>query len=378
MGWLDWLAKTEEIPASQLEQWLATKAEEQDQSNHEKISEHEKTMKQAEERIRNALSVLQNAKLKNPNIPEQQKHFMEGNRAEFAKKINAGLRQGNFEDVADRMERQVTILREFFRDEVNAVIQTVREYEEGRQRLKLVLQKNPYERALHALRNYQEAKERRAMVLQEMKKLKERILLLEHELSVKQKRLEQSYNDAHYKASVDRATKLEEGATRLHHEISELFSPLKELLKKYAHASFHHKQVVEQYLQDAPVALSTDIQLVIIDALAKAKSMVEKEEITFKNETKKNKILNALSLVTKEELSILVREYALISKQAKEARQFVNEHPILDLRAKLQAEVDHAKRKIKQRNIEYERLSRQENMVPYPSDVLAKLKIKVV
>lgn len=378
MGWRDWFRRETEIPAAELEVWLKEKATERREEQQEEAKAFANKQEESRKSILTGLEALEAAELGNEKIPVKHKHFMEGNRATFMKVINQGLENNRLDDLGTKLQRSMTILNEFFQNEVMAILESVRNYENARKEQLELEAENEFEVVLNRLSAYQRGKKEKSHVENQQAVLTKEVESLQQQYADRDERASNRLLQPDFLGAQENADKLETASKRMRGEIADLFSPLRDVLKKYGHARFHHKQLMDQYLDDASVALSTDIDLEVVDALAYAKSMIAKEEITFKDDGKKQRALDAIDFISKEELTVMLREYALLSKQAKDADRSSKEHDAIKISKKLSEEAKQLQAKLSDKEKALRRVEDINVEIEYPHELLEKLKVKVV
>jgi len=378
MGWRDWFRRETEIPAAELEAWLKEKAEERREEQKEQAKAFESKQDESRKSIQSAIEALEAAELNNDKIPIKHKHFMEGNRETFIKVIKNGLESNRLDDLGTKLQRSMTILNEFFQNEVMAVLESVRNFEHARKEQLLLEEANEFEVVLERLAQYQRGKKEKSHVENQRAVLSKEVESIEQQYKDREERATNRLLEKDFLGAQENAEKLGAASKRMRGEIADLFSPLRDVLKKYGHARFHHKQLMDQYLDDASVALSTDIDLEVVDALAYAKGMIGKGEITFKDDGKKQRALDAIDFISKEELTVMLREYALLSKQAKDADRASKEHDAIKISQKLSEEAKKLQEKLADKTKALRRVEDINVEVEYPHELLEKLKVKVV
>ena len=83
--------KEEEVSVANLEEWFSSKAAAVFASAAEKIKESNQQIAITIGETKEKIKALEAAELRNPNIPERAKHFMQGNRENYIKQISMFL-----------------------------------------------------------------------------------------------------------------------------------------------------------------------------------------------------------------------------------------------------------------------------------------------
>ena len=315
--------------------------------------EHEKEI--LTEKIEN----LRKAKLLNPNIPERAKHFADGNREAYIKKaeqFGEGVElpdeidalqdffnrfDSSIVELAESAAKPYQILQEFFANETNAVRGAIGTIEKTVVELKETLKQMNFESLAQLNNEIQELKSKLGQQTEIGREFKERQNVVEDlELQKKQagEKLQEAESDREYVELKQKLISAKENIKKIENELLSSFAVLETALKKYAKVSFEHRETVESYLKSPIAALSQDFELNIASCLLQIKALLMKDELEVK-ERKKEKTLEEIAKLTKENLQTIVKNYAAAKKEEQSALSSLGEsenfRKIKQLREKL-------------------------------------------
>ncbi len=305
-----------------LDEEKAGKQEEHDKAVSAAAKEMPKLLEEAEERIKK----IEQAGLRNPNIPERAKHYLQGNRerlTELSRKFMENLFVPKnsvetsqiellFYQYAQNSARSAAITSEFLGEEVKemhsalARIETkIREIKKHQDEIeKLQKTRNMFSR-LEEIQSEKEKTEKQKTELNE--KLGQEEKKLE---SIKKEKEELTKKEEYVKIKEEilaAATERREAEQA----ITGLFNSLSDLIKKYAHKIKNQKMAM--YAEQPLIALSKDYSFTIIRHAEGIKDALEKGEVELKPE-KAQKAMEALQHLTKKKLSAMIHRHATAKK----------------------------------------------------------------
>ncbi len=301
--------------------------------------EHEKEL------LKEKIESLRKAKLLNPNIPERAKHFADGNREAYIKKaeqFGEGVElpekidelsdffnrfDSSIVELAESAAKPYQILQEFFANETNAIRGAIGTMEKTVVELKETLKEMNFE-ALEQLSNeIKELKNKLGQQSEIGREFRERQNAVEDlELQKKQasEELHGAESDGEYVELKQKLISAKENIKKIETELLSSFAILETALKKYAKVSFEYKETAESYLKSPIAALSQDFELNIASCLLQIKALLMKDELDVK-ERKKEKTLEEIAKLTKENLQDIVKNYAAMKKEEQNALASLSE-----------------------------------------------------
>lgn len=377
MGVFNWIFRRyTTVPSAEIREWLLQKNKEKKEFFSEQIREKERIMENLLLEINEEIKALQVKELQNQNIPVRHKHFMWGNRNEFIKQTQKGIQEKRFDVLS--IEKPAAVLNEFFGKETKQIIVKMGEYEKIRNELSQIQQPTEYEILMQKIEEYEQKQQEAIKAKRTIDAFKEETDELRQSIARKKMLSEKMLNSEGYIACCEKAKKLAGASKKMSNEIAQHFAPLQDAIQKYAHTAFHHKQLVQAYIENPAIALSTDVELQITEVLFNTKEMIG-TEIQLKDEERKQKALEAIELLSREYLNELLREYALIHKQAREAEQEKNNHENIKKTEALNQEIQSISRTIEEKEKE---IKKQQKIIfdtpKYPDELLEKMRIKLI
>jgi len=340
MNWLKKLfyqKKTIEETASWIEEGKQNREQEQ-QKIIEKLGEEFPGLLQA---TKEAMKALENAELQNPDIPDRAKHYLVGNTEQLLKiterfienlivpKNPADISQLDvlFHEYAKNSSRAASIVSEFLGENVKAIRKSIAEIE-----VKLHEIKQSYsiseetQKVQELIDKIKEVDELRAEIEKQQYQMNQEL----EQLGIKQENLRKeketfTTRPAYLKIKEDlvNSAKARQEAEQA---ITELFHPIREVLKKYAHKMKNDK--LAKYAEDPLSELIKDYSLGILKHVVDIRNSIEKDLIQLQPD-KKHKAMEVLNILTKEKLSPMVHDYANSKKKEADIHHEVAERPIM-------------------------------------------------
>jgi hypothetical protein len=362
-----WLGEAKEEPVArkqissfeEAEQVIAEKKQAADMQLAARINTAKLRIEHEKEILKEKIESLRKAKLLNPNIPERAKHFADGNRDAYIKKaeqFSEGIElpekidelndffnrfDSSIVELAESSAKPYQILQEFFANETNAIRGAIGAMEKTVLELKEALKAMNLE-ALEQLNNkIHELKNKIGQHREVSREFNERQNAVDDlELQKKQasEEIQEAEGDREYVELKQKLIASKESIKKIENELLSSFAVLETALKKYAKVSFEYKETAENYLKSPIAALSQDFELNIASCLLQIKASLIKDELDVK-ERKKEKTLEEIAKLSKENLQTIVKNYAAAKKEEQNALASLGEsetfRKIKQLREKL-------------------------------------------
>jgi hypothetical protein len=306
--------------------------------NLELVAVKEKIILEKEKILEN-IQKLNEAKIKNPDIPERVKQIAEGNRKMCIQKINVFLQGINppndfsesrvFCDSFDKSfelfdkgtVKSYQVLPEFFPDEVMGISLPVKNLSDLSIKVKKLAEDAEIEKYDYLKKQIGEVKGKIA----EEKKLKEEIEIIKEAVQTQVKKLDEKevkVREIELGNEYEKFLELSEKRKILESKIKIVekkqfnnFIGIEVALKKYERLTLDY-ELVKQYLADPLKALLEDKELKIIEIIEKIKKSILKEELELKDQ-KKKRILKELEEFTREDFEMFFYEYAKLNEELK-------------------------------------------------------------
>ncbi|MEM3154616.1 MAG: hypothetical protein QW165_03580 [Candidatus Woesearchaeota archaeon] len=340
MQWLKNLFK-EKKTLEQAARWVQEKLEEKQKETNQAIATAEQEFPTAILEVKQALATLEQAELRNPNIPERAKHFMQGNRDQFIKltsrfienlfvpKDATDISQTDvlFHQYAQNTERPAAIVSEFFRDEIIAVRKALAEIEHKIQEIKKT------QLSINQLQNIQKILDQITQVAQDRANIAKQRTEFEQQLqklktayeNIKKEKEDFTKKPEYLKVKEDLV-----GAVRERQEaeqaLAEILLPLSDAIKKYAHDTKNQKLLT--YAENPLEGLMHDYAFGILKHVPAIIEAITTGKIDLKPE-KKQKALLALAKMNKETLGPMLHRYARAKKQETDMHHNIAQRPIM-------------------------------------------------
>ncbi len=340
MQWLKNLFK-EKKTLEQIKPWVDEQINGKSRDKKQAIAIAEQEFPQLLVSAKKAAVALEQAELRNPNIPERAKHFMQGNKEQFLKltdrfienlfvpKEAADFSQLDvlFHQYAQNTARPGAILSEFIRDEVSGVRKALADIEKQIQDIrKTQVEIEAFQKIQDILARIENVKKERETLEKQRADFEQQLKQLKvvHENLKKEK--EDFINKPDYLKVKDDLVSAAKERQEAEHAITTLFLPLSDAIKKYAHDAKHEKLAV--YADNPLEALMKDYSFGIVKHVPAIKEAIAGGKLGLKPE-KTQKALESVAHLTKEELGPMLHRYARAKKNETDVHHDVAQRPVI-------------------------------------------------
>ncbi len=325
----------EEITLEHLENWL-------DEKTKPVIAELNGRLAAAKQKVireiaeaRHNIEILEQAQLRNQEIPERAKHFMKGNRETYVKRINFFFSSIHFPDaisdygffysamqeelrnLAQGVARPYQILQEFFSDESRQVSSNVAVIEQeinGLQQEIISKSINSLESTKLMIKDLEskiclkkKAADEAKLLEKEKEELDRRIEALSSDITLLKK-------DKKIKELEKRQLEIKVSIEQARARIMNSFSVMDTAMRKFEKITYKHRVILQKYIESPFDALLHDLHLEVIKAFSDLQAAVRSNKIDLKDR-KREKTLEAIQLFTKEYLGNFLTEYGQLKKE---------------------------------------------------------------
>ena len=354
---------TEEVSFGNIDEWFSRKY-----SSKEGFFKGQ--MEAAKEKIREEISAakqnmenLRNAQLRNPNIPEKAKHFMEGNREFYIKKALSFLEsldlpadaktaesflsafEGSLAEFGKSTARAYAILREFVEEEASRIAGNIKNIDSHAGEIRDSLKGSGLKEMDSAGQEIERLKSRIAhkeFLIREADKKEE----LARGISADKQRLireihemESSSECRDLQVLKHRLKDAEKESAEKESEITHLFASLERPMKKYQRIVFSDKELLGKYISSPVEALTQDFGFKIVGMLENMKKAILDNTIELKDK-QKIRASEDIRELSKECLSRFAAKYAQLKKKENDI--------IIEMRKlKIEAKIAKAKEDLK-------------------------------
>ncbi|MCB9359379.1 hypothetical protein H6503_05590 [Candidatus Woesearchaeota archaeon] len=358
------------------------------------------------EQISEKSKVLENAELKNPNIPVKEKQYMVGNRESYLKHVDLLLKRLELpkgysdieskhsafsellEDFGKHTIRPRQILKHFFEHETDAIHNEISKLNKCFNNMKELVTNvdyNNHKTLIDSVNKISNSKKIKEQINKDIKDTEAVIVDKDKDMRNMKKELEESQNSEtfkRYNTMLSEKSKIENEIASIRSEVISNFAKLDRALKKYERIAFEDAATVRDYLNDAFDAVTMD------DGKGKSmlKNVLDKiESLDLKN---KDKILEALqSMIDGDYIGKTKDRIVLMNKNLEIARDEIGKSDIsekiegLKERISLAEKSLHdAKREIKDKKEELEKMTNEKFIEDIENSMgsILKRKVKVI
>lgn len=344
----------------EFEEWFSSLAKKAEEGVMEKIKDFNLRTEEAIKKTQEALEKLENAELKNPDMPERAKQILEGNRRSHISKIRNFIEdiklpknredifqlkdifEKKLEDLTKSTQRSYIVLGEFLANESKEVAGTVnrirqllddiiREIKETN-----VLLIEDVRELIKEIKNSDKLKKDMEKNTEEMKNSEKKIKQMVEEMNSKIRKLRNDKQFQDFKVFLDKKDRVEKKKRELEQEFLHIFSIIEKSLRKFQHITLE-EELVKRYIENPVKSILEDENLKLKGILEKMKEAILKESIQLK-ESKKRKTVHAIEIITEEFLSRFRNEHKKINKEVKNIKEKLKNISIIDEIEKLEQE----------------------------------------
>ncbi len=365
----------------EVKQWIKEEQERLDKEQQNAINAAKEEYPQLLINIKQAIVSLERAELRNPNIPERAKHFMQGNRDQLLKLTNKfvenllvpkdapDMSQLDllFHQYAQNTARPAAILSEFFGEEVKKIRSELATIETKTNEIKKALaQKEQINRIAEITQNIDKTRTEKETVEKQQAEFQAQLRQLTGKRDVLKKEKEEFTTKPEYqKVKEDIVTSAKE-RQEAEQEITGLFLALSDAIKKYAHNTKNEK--LSAYAEKPIDALIHDYTLGILKHVKGIEDAMKQGQLELKPE-RAQKAMEALKKITKENLGGMIHRYANAKKRETDIHHDVAQRAVMK-------EYEQYAVDIKTVNAEIEQLEKTIAKLTLPTDEQLKEELK--
>jgi len=340
----------ESISLANIEKWFNEKADMLHQDFNSLIENTKSEVDQKIDKIRKALKELEEAKLKNPDVPGRALNFMEGNRQTYIKRVNQFLDkistekinpdylkdfESEIENFGRLSARPYQIMQEFFAHESSSIAAGIRELNNIAKKLKESNRKSRVslaERIKEKMAAMKKDMELKKSIHSELEKLREDLEEFSRDKKKFKNEIESLKSSEPYKIFRNRLEDKEATQNKIEenkHNIMHSFHVIEAAMKKFERIVYENSDLVKKYLENPISTLLSDKELKIVDLLTNMKQNLVKDAIELK-ESKKQRILTELKSMNKDFFSGFLQEYEKMNEKLDEINQKISEMKVED------------------------------------------------
>ncbi len=329
------------IPINQLENWLNQQSSEAVLLLDKKLNEIYEQIAQEITDLKQHMIELQNAQLMNENIVVKAKQIMEGNRESYIKRLEQFIskldlaNRGYFsaKNLISSFDRELAlfleatqknyyVLREFFAHETKAVTNAIQNIGKGTITLKGIIEQSTVDNLYQAKQLLKEIHDKERLIkekelaIAEKKQQVHDLLSLREKVEQKLESLKKSEVFNEFNSLIKKRDNVLKKVSEIDKSLYEKFSILDRPLRKYMHSGEYEKLLVK-YQVHAITALVEDENFELLQALEQVKTAIEQDAVALKDK-QKEKVLEIISLLTKEELTEIKKNYLSLKAEKQE------------------------------------------------------------
>ena len=381
--------KEEEVSVANLEEWFSSKAAAVFASAAEKIKESNQQIAITIGETKEKIKALEAAELRNPNIPERAKHFMQGNRENYIKQISMFLDNiqlvedagaisdfiSKFEQAAESLGkstmRSYQFLQEFFADESRQVSGGIKQLADIVSRIKEYLDDtgiNGMDTAKKLISSLNNKIKKKEELEADLKAVNEKFASAGEAFRMAKNQLEaflKSSAYSEYEKLKSERHSLAEQIRALESELSHNFAALEKALKKFEKISYDKAELINKYLENPVTALVDDFEMRIVEVLKDLEKSLDKLDIRDK---KREKTIEAISKMNKEFFGRFLTQYNKLVKGKNNVSVSIRDSGVEEKEGRLRDDAGLREKEVKA----------IENKIEFLSQEIAKIDIEKI
>ncbi len=335
--------QTTTIALAELESWLRQTRAPVHERFVEQLAATRSRIDQCTSTVREKVQTLQAAELMNPDIPERAKHFMQGNREEYTRRVTHYLdhlqvpaaeqlpsffsqHQHDAEEFTRGILRPFQILQEFFALETKEITSFLAQIEQELIALK-ALHEQSRPNAAAALRTDIQSLIIRQQQLHGLEHERTELEKQHHEAEQSLRALnaeeERLLKDATRHSLLGKVTEAHQRVHAHEQKIRDLFANANPVLRKFHRMATRHVKLLERYLRDPVAMLIEDLHLDILEIIVDIQRLLSFDRLQLGEQ--KEFVLDALTHLNREYLGTWLREYGQLTKAEKDAQRALDQ-----------------------------------------------------
>ena len=335
---------TATVALHELEGWLRQARAPAQKQLVEQLAASRTRIDQTAMLVREKTQALQAAQLLNPNIPERAKDFMQGNREEYSRRVlqyldtlilpSAAEGLSPFFDQHQRDTQEFTrgilrpfqILQEFFAHESKEITALLAQIEQEIVTVQTTHRQaklDAHDGLTAEIQALTVRKQQRHGLEQERAGLEQQRIDAAQSLRGLNAEEERLLKDTSRLALLAKLNETQQRVRNHEQKIRDGFIQFEPALRKFYRMATRHVKLVERYLRDPVGTLIEDLHLDLLEVIADIQRLLQFDRLQLGE--KKEYVLDALTLLTKEHLGTWMREYGQLTKAGKDAQRAVDD-----------------------------------------------------
>ncbi len=232
-------------------------------------------------------------------------------------------------ELSESTKKAFSVLSEFYRDNVKQILDVLYKYEALFSKFAFKYNNTKLQAINNAVKILDERKEedmKRSIVASRKEELQEQTEKLKTKKALLNIELAQLENNHGLLAAKSRLQEFKDKEAELHNLIRGLFSPLQDAFVKYAHMAVQYEDLLKSYVNDSVSGFGADIKLNVLSAIQGIRYSIDELEL---KDAKLDKTKQALAAVNDDELTILHKDYANLSRKISETEKSIQDSSVL-------------------------------------------------
>ncbi len=388
MGFFDFFKKPKQkeesllvktLKLAEIEPFLDKKAEETNKELTNSIEVIKKEISDELNKLKNNLSILETAEVKNDKIPQRARQIMQGNRQIYLQKTSLLIEKialpenpqellafiEKFDKELDLFDKSISkshhILEEFFLEKASVIATSIKNLDKLLKEIKKLINSSD-------LSKIESLKKQSSSLLEkinkteenkiELNKIQNEINQIKKEITQKENQLSNIQQQGSYKNTLlltKTKAELEVELQKLVSNFRYSFSEISPALKKYENLS--KNKIVKSYLEDPVSALFEDRDIEILKILEAIQKAIIKHEITLKEE-KRSRIMNELFNLKKDFFEEFLTKRREVNSRLSEITTLIENSQILKDIAELEKSIAESKSLLQEKTLTYEKMNK--------------------
>ena len=339
-----------ELSPEDVDSWFSEKAKEKEAELQSALDEFRQAFEAEVKETKENIRLLKDAELRNPNIPQREFNFMQGNRVAYMKKAVDLVKsiilpdktedilqfhkdfQGKVDYFTSQSYKPFMIVSQFFSNEAENIAANINKFDKAEKDLlgkyeSIGIPK--FSKISKSIKDHARAKEIIEQIKHNLEEKEKQLEAIKAQIGDADKEIELMNKSAEYKDYHQLKQEKEKLNKKLKmHEqtFTAPFSSIQHPFKKYFKIAMKHTEWIDSYLENPVTALKSDQDFVLLEIFANMENSIESLKL---NDKKAERFKSTIKKLNKEFCLDFIKEIKEIEGKIKEIKNKLNSASII-------------------------------------------------
>lgn len=339
-----------ELSPEDIDSWFSEKAKEKEEELQSALDEFKQMFEKEVESIKENIRALKDAKLRNPNIPERELNFMEGNRVAYMKKVvdlakslaiptkiedivsNHSDSQEKLDNFTTQSYKPFMIVSQFFGNETGNIAENIKHFDKIYKNLLAKYESSgipEFNKINKAIGDYARSKEIIEQIKNNLAEKESQLKAIKEQISDAGKEIASIKKSAEFKdynKLMEEKEKLDMQLKAHEQTFIAPFSSIQHPFKKYFKIAMKHTEWIDSYLENPVAALKSDQNLALLEILENMGKNIDSLKL---NDKKAERLKNTIKKIDKKFCLAFKEKIHEIENKIKEIEDKINSSNIM-------------------------------------------------